>query len=107
MTSVASGHEEQCTRCGSKLVTCEWDERVNEQQVQYLWRCWNCKSEFVRIYEVDPNFDLTPAEAGHPSWTKTFASAKAQAHKAQHDKEVKEAKERGKAAPPTAGVPKK
>ena len=24
-------------------------------------------------------FDLTPAEAGHPNWTKTFAGAKAQA----------------------------
>lgn len=36
-----------------------------------------CRNEFVRIYDVDPNFDLTPAEAGHPSWTHTFASAKA------------------------------
>jgi tetratricopeptide (TPR) repeat protein len=66
-----------------------------------------CRAEFVRIYEVDPNFDLTPAEAGHPSWTKTFAAAKAQAKKIQHDKEVKEAKEKAKGAPPTASVPKK
>jgi len=53
MTSVASGYEEQCTRCGSKLVTCEWDERVNEEQVQYLWRCWNCKSEFLTVVASD------------------------------------------------------
>ena len=46
-----------------------------------------CRAEFVKIYDVDPNFDLTPAEAGHPSWTKTFASAKAQAKKAQAAKE--------------------
>jgi tetratricopeptide (TPR) repeat protein len=38
-----------------------------------------CRAQFLKIYEVDPDFDLTPAEAGHPNWTKTFASAKAQA----------------------------
>jgi tetratricopeptide (TPR) repeat protein len=50
-----------------------------------------CRAEFVKIYDVEPNFDLTPAEAGHPSWTKTFAQAKAQAKKAQaaKDKENK------------------
>ena len=46
-----------------------------------------CRAEFVKIYDVDPNFDLTPAEAGHPSWTKTFAQAKAQAKRAQAAKE--------------------
>jgi tetratricopeptide (TPR) repeat protein len=45
-----------------------------------------CRAEFLRIYDIDPNFDLTPAEAGHPSWTRTFAGAKAQAKKAQADK---------------------
>src|SRR5258706_12760348 len=59
-----------------------------------------CRAEFVRIYDVDPRFDLTPAEAGHPSWTRTFASAKAQAQKAQKDKE---AQKKG-SQPPTAGV---
>lgn len=39
----------------------------------------DCRAQFVRIYDVDPDFDLTPAEAGHPNWTKTFAGAKAQA----------------------------
>jgi len=59
-----------------------------------------CRAEFVKIYDVDPRFDLTPAEAGHPSWTRTFASAKAQAQKAQKDKE---AQKKG-SQPPTAGV---
>jgi tetratricopeptide (TPR) repeat protein len=59
-----------------------------------------CRAEFVRIYTVDPNFDLTPAEAGHPSWSQTFARAKAQA------KKELAAKDRAP-APPTAGVPKK
>jgi tetratricopeptide (TPR) repeat protein len=49
-----------------------------------------CRNEFIRIYDVDPNFDLAPAEAGHPSWTKTFASAKAQAHKNMAAKDKKE-----------------
>jgi tetratricopeptide (TPR) repeat protein len=65
-----------------------------------------CRSEFVKIYEVDENFDLTPAEAGHPSWTKTFAAAKAQAKKARQDKATREAREKAK-APPAAAVPKK
>jgi len=72
-----------------------------------------CKAAFLKIYELNPDFDLTPAEAGHPSWTKTFASAKAQAKKAQAEKAAKDAKDKEKsakdkaAAPPTASVPKK
>ena len=66
-----------------------------------------CRAEFLKIYDVDPNFDLAPAEAGHPSWTKTFAAAKAQAQKALKDKETKEAREKGKASPPAAAVPTK
>jgi tetratricopeptide (TPR) repeat protein len=66
-----------------------------------------CRAEFVKIYDVDPKFDLTPAESGHPSWTKTFASAKAQAHKAQRDKEIREAREKSKGASPPAAAVKK
>ena len=65
-----------------------------------------CRAEFVKIYDVEPQFDLTPAEAGHPSWTKTFASAKAHAHRLQKEKAQREAKEKSK-APPTASVPAK
>jgi len=67
----------------------------------------DCRAEFLKIYEIEPAFDLTPAEAGHPSWTKTFASAKAEAKKRQHDKELREAKEKSKGAPAPASVPKK
>ncbi|MGZ5572773.1 MAG: TssQ family T6SS-associated lipoprotein, partial [Usitatibacter sp.] len=66
-----------------------------------------CRAEFIKIYEVDADFDLTPAEAGHPSWTKTFAAAKAQAKKLQQEKEAKEAREKSKGPAPTASVPKK
>jgi DNA-directed RNA polymerase subunit RPC12/RpoP len=53
MPLVPSPNEEKCTRCGSKLVKAEWDERLNEQQVQYLWRCWNCQNEFVTVVASD------------------------------------------------------
>jgi tetratricopeptide (TPR) repeat protein len=67
-----------------------------------------CRSEFIRIYDVDPAFDLSPAEAGHPSWTHTFAAAKTQAHKAMHEKELREAREnKSKGPPPAAGTPSK
>lgn len=59
-----------------------------------------CRAAFIKIYEVDANFDLAPAEAGHPSWTKTFAAAKAQAKRELAAKDKK-------APPPTAGVPTK
>jgi len=38
-----------------------------------------CRNEFAKIFKVDPAFDLAPAEAGHPSWVKTFAEAKKRA----------------------------
>ena len=49
MISIASGPEQPCSRCGSKLVKAEWDERVNEREVQVLWRCRNCNDEFVTV----------------------------------------------------------
>jgi tetratricopeptide (TPR) repeat protein len=39
----------------------------------------SCRNEFVKVFRVDPDFDLAPAEAGHPSWSKTFAEAKQRA----------------------------
>ena len=66
----------------------------------------DCRAAFVKIYDVEPAFDLSPAEAGHPSWTKTFAGAKAQAQKAAKDKAQREAREKSK-APPAASVPAK
>lgn len=73
--------------------------------LQEKWR--DCREAFVKIYDVDPEFDLTPAEAGHPSWTRTFAGAKAQAKKALADK-ARTAKDKAPAAaPPAASVPHK
>jgi tetratricopeptide (TPR) repeat protein len=31
-----------------------------------------CRGEFLKIFEIEPAFDLSPAESGHPMWSKTF-----------------------------------
>jgi Tfp pilus assembly protein PilF len=38
-----------------------------------------CRNEFRKALTVDPNFDLTPAEVGHPLWGPVFAKEKARA----------------------------
>ena len=38
-----------------------------------------CRNEFAKIFKLEPAFDLAPAEAGHPSWSKVFADAKRRA----------------------------
>ena len=42
-----------------------------------------CRNEFQKIFEVDPDFELTPAEAGHPSWAKIYAAARQRAREAR------------------------
>ncbi len=36
-----------------------------------------CREEFGKALDVDPAFELTPAEAGHPIWGPVFRSVKA------------------------------
>jgi len=50
-----------------------------------------CRVEFTKIFDIEPNFDLAPAEAGHPSWMKTFSGARAQAQRALAEKARKKA----------------
>ena len=61
-----------------------------------------CRTAFIKIYGVDPAFDLSPAEAGHPSWKRTFASARAQAKRNLAAKAAPGGN--AAAAPLTAGV---
>ena len=35
-----------------------------------------CRNEFRKALEADPGFDLTPAEAGHPTWGPVFRKLK-------------------------------
>jgi hypothetical protein len=38
-----------------------------------------CEDDFARILQVDPTFNLAPAEIGHPIWGPAFQRAKAAA----------------------------
>jgi DNA-directed RNA polymerase subunit RPC12/RpoP len=70
MPSIPLLQEEKCTRCGSKLTCLEWDERVNAREVQYLWRCWNCSNEFVKLVASDEEQTSdTDAEVTKPFFT--------------------------------------
>ena len=40
-------------------------------------RMMQCRAEFEPIFKLDANFDLEPAEAGHPSWGPSFRAVKA------------------------------
>jgi DNA-directed RNA polymerase subunit RPC12/RpoP len=68
MPSIPSPYEQKCTRCGSKLIDLEWDERVNTREVQYLWRCWNCSNEFVTQVASDEE-PTSDAEVTKPFFT--------------------------------------
>jgi len=64
-----------------------------------------CRTEFTRIFDIDPAFELTAAEAGHPSWGKVFTQAKT-AWKLAQDKATRDAQAKAaKEPPPTASVP--
>lgn len=43
----------------------------------------SCREEFGIALELDPKFDLAPAEAGHPIWGPVFKSVKAKQAKQQ------------------------
>lgn len=38
----------------------------------------SCREEFGKALDADPNFDLEPAEAGHPVWGAVFRNVKAE-----------------------------
>lgn len=40
-----------------------------------------CKEYFRKALEIDPNFNLTSAEAGHPIWGPAFRSVKSKSSK--------------------------
>lgn len=40
-------------------------------------RARQCRNEFRKALDLDPRFDLAPAEAGHPQWGPVFRSVKA------------------------------
>jgi tetratricopeptide (TPR) repeat protein len=48
-----------------------------------LRRITLCRDEFLQIFAIDADFSLAPAEAGHPSWAKSYAAAKQRAAQAR------------------------
>ncbi|MBU4045783.1 MAG: TssQ family T6SS-associated lipoprotein, partial [Gammaproteobacteria bacterium] len=40
-----------------------------------------CRTHFRNVLEINPNFDLSDAEAGHPLWGPVFRSVKGAASK--------------------------
>jgi Tfp pilus assembly protein PilF len=56
-------------------------DRVNAHKYLAFIACVSsrqltCREEFAIALELDPNFELTPAEAGHPIWGPMFKSVK-------------------------------
>lgn len=61
-------------------------DQINARKVSAFIYCLTnranlCRMEFDRLLMQQPDFDLAPAEAGHPSWGPTFRAAKAQLKK--------------------------
>lgn len=50
---MSNEHFKTCPRCGSRLVSLEWDEHVNPSEVQDLWHCWQCQNEFITVEASD------------------------------------------------------
>ena len=46
MRGIAPVQSHICPCCGAVLKEPEWSERVNDQQMAYIWRCANCSYYF-------------------------------------------------------------
>jgi Tfp pilus assembly protein PilF len=62
-----------------------WDQVVAHKYLAFIdciaGREKHCREEFKKALEIDPTFDLKPAEAGHPIWGPVFRSVKDKAGK--------------------------
>jgi len=61
MESVSIARHINCPQCGSAFVHLEWHERMSAREVQDLWRCWNCRNEFMTVFTSD-DMDSPAAE---------------------------------------------
>ena len=53
MASITNDDRGTCTRCGSRLIHLERQERLNPPQLQQLWRCLECWNEFVTFHSSE------------------------------------------------------
>lgn len=63
------------------LATAPTDIRVESLKLQAFSYCVTgykvlCEDDFRRILQLDPAFELSPAEIGHPLWGPAFRRAK-------------------------------
>ena len=69
-------------------------------------RLSECRAQFRRAFEAHPAFELTPAEAGHPTWGPVFRSVKAEVAKKKRAPATKSkaspSKPKAKPSPPAA-----
>jgi DNA-directed RNA polymerase subunit RPC12/RpoP len=68
MATISTQHSEKCPRCGSWLVSLEWDERVSPREVQDLWHCCKCQNEFTTV-EASDEKEPSAAEITAPFFT--------------------------------------
>lgn len=68
MGSISSRYQEKCPRCGSGFVSLEWDERFSRREVQNLWRCCQCKNEFITVVTSEEK-EPSVAEVTKPFFT--------------------------------------
>jgi hypothetical protein len=59
----------------------ETDDKINAYKYLAFIHCISsreklCKDYFHKVLEINPKFELTPAEAGHPIWGPAFRSVK-------------------------------
>ena len=62
------------------------DAKVNAYKYLAFINCISsreriCKDYFRKVLAINPNFELTPAEAGHPIWGPAFRSVKGKLNK--------------------------
>lgn len=68
MTSISNERFKACPRCGSRLVSLEWDEPINAGEMQDLWHCWRCQGEFITV-EASSETERSAAEVTKPFFT--------------------------------------
>ncbi len=67
MVSITKAEDRTCAQCGSSLINLEWEERLDPHQVQRLWKCLECRKEFVTLDSDEEN--STSTEVIEPFFT--------------------------------------
>ncbi|WP_412773310.1 hypothetical protein [Nitrobacter sp.] len=68
MASTTQDHNRTCARCGSRLIHLEWEERLEPHQIQQLWKCLECRNEFVTVNAFEEE-STTSADVVTPFFT--------------------------------------